>query len=687
MTLAVAGLAIAAIFLSSSAGLLSRFYDREREYRLAAESTIEMMRARLERDSTIAIADTGMTQLLAGATVPTASGGTISGVRVNLYASVTGDTGATGIPMLTLIAAAYDAGGTRHVRRVDLRRESFASYELFADSVPASVSFGPGDVNGRVHTNGTWRSASGGSAPAYHDSVTAVTAISGGGTFDIAGVTGVPRIRWPRDSTYAGLATLAAGGNLSFVPVAEVGAGYRTGSRISFQMIDVDLDTRADVDEAFAKVFDLWSGQDTSRIKVGLDPNTNYFFYNGRAWNDREVQNQCGAFYYRNSRWSFFPISTHRANWARNVIQATGGSNFPSVSSTTMDYMDDYDFNAVTEILQQPTARCFPAGSSYLMPAERMTNSSGVVTSSAADTVPFGVVTPPGGWPVSAPNGYGGSDTTFTYRSRTCTFSTGGTSGRCNSGTIATLGMWRAFPGAAATGIPTSVRQAVEVPYLWPLDRSRNPGSRGVMYANGGPVFISGSVRGNFTLVVNGPVFLIDPLVESQDADAAQDACSDRIGIIAVGDILVADNALTRGRRIGGTIFTLMARHLGGNREIRLDANVMSLTGTVGVENPGTVGVVPQSCPHDASANYSGGCFRIRGSAAMRTLTNLSSASNAGFRYAGSTNTCRTTQRRPPYFPLTNRYTFVRALEVNAAQANTPTKIRAMLLRLKGRAL
>ena len=40
MTLAVAGLAIAAIFMSSSAGLLSRFYDREREFRLAAESGI-----------------------------------------------------------------------------------------------------------------------------------------------------------------------------------------------------------------------------------------------------------------------------------------------------------------------------------------------------------------------------------------------------------------------------------------------------------------------------------------------------------------------------------------------------------------------------------------------------------------------------------------------------------------------
>jgi hypothetical protein len=46
MTLAVAALAIAAIFMSSSAGLLSRFYDKERTYRLAAEAAVEIVRSR-----------------------------------------------------------------------------------------------------------------------------------------------------------------------------------------------------------------------------------------------------------------------------------------------------------------------------------------------------------------------------------------------------------------------------------------------------------------------------------------------------------------------------------------------------------------------------------------------------------------------------------------------------------------
>ena len=687
MTLAVAGLAIAAIFLSSSAGLLSRFYDREREYRLASESAIEMIRARLERDTVLSIPDTGVVQLLAGVQVPTALGGMVANVRVNLYASITGDTTPSGVPTLTLIAAAYDAGGTRHVRRVDLRRESFSSYEFLADSVPVSVSFGPGFVNGRVHTNGTWRGGTGTAAPTFRDSVTAVTAVAGGGTYRIAAVTGVPRIRYPRDSTYGGLAARAAAANLSFTPGWSGDASFRAASHVQFVAVDADNDGKLEADEGFFRIFDLWSSQDTSRTKAGLNHTSGVFPFTWRPWNDPEVQNQCGAFYLRAGRWHFFPISTHRAAWARVVLQSTGASSFPSVTSSSMNTMDQYTYSAVQEIVQQPTARCFPAGSPFLMLAERQTDATGVVTHTGADTVPFGVVVPPGGWPLSAPNGYGGSDTTFTVRSRTCAFSTTSNGGRCDPGTSGTLGFWRAFGGTAVSGIPSNVRQAVELPYLWPIHPSRNANSRGVIYADRGPVWVSGTVRGAATLVVNGPLVLLDVLTAPEITSDTTANCDDRVGLLAVGDILVADNGITRGRRFGSSFFSVTSRHMGGSREFRVDASLMSLTGTVGVENPGVVSVPPQACPHDAAVAYSGGCLRIRGGAAMRIFSNFSTATNAGFMYAGSGNTCRTARVRPPYWPLTNRYTFVRALEVEPSQANTPAKLRALLLRLKGKPL
>ena len=49
--------------------------------------------------------------------------------------------------------------------------------------------------------------------------------------------------------------------------------------------------------------------------------------------------------------------------------------------------------------------------------------------------------------------------------------------------------------------------------------------------------------------------------------------------------------------------------------------------------------------------------------------------------------TAQNSTQRPPFFPLTNRYRFVRTLEVEPSQANTPAKIRTLLMRLKGKTL
>ena len=71
----------------------------------------------------------------------------------------------------------------------------------------------------------------------------------------------------------------------------------------------------------------------------------------------------------------------------------------------------------------------------------------------------------------------------------------------------------------------------------------------------------------------------------------------------------------------------------------------------------------------------------------MRTYTPLYNGSNTGMRWAGVPDRCQGTTRRPPFFPLTNRYTAVRALEIHPSLANSPAKVRALLLRLKGKSL
>ncbi len=689
MTLAVAGLAIAAIFLSSSAGTLSRFYDREREYRLAAESALEAVRSRLMVDTTIAIPDTGVVQLLAGHTVSDASGTVIPRVSVNVYAATTGDTTGLEAPQVTLIAAAYDANGTRHVRRLDLRRESFSRYSVFADRFGSTLAFNFGVIPGRAHTNETWRSGAGAS---YRDSVSAVAGFSGTADFLSDSVSAVPLIRYPADSTFPRLDTLALAANLAFTPVSGSGSGWRKGSRLALIVFDADGDGVRESDEGFARVFNLADGHDTTRLNVGLPAVDYYGFWSGLSvrWNDPVVQNQCGASYLRAGRWHFIPVATHRANWAKNLILATGAANFPPENAPGVNAMDDYDYSSTFNVLSQSTARCFPAGSPFLLSTERMTNASGVVTGGVADTVPFGVVTPPGGWPADAPYGYGGNETTFTARSRTCRVSTGGNSGRCDGGTLSTLGNWVAFPGTAVSGIGSTIRQAAELPFLWPLAPTRNAASRRVMRASAGPLFVSGEVAGSLLLKVDGPVRIIERITRATTRnDPSTASCDGQFGVLAQGDVLVANNALTRGRRFSESngSFSSFARHLGPETDVALDAHLMSLTGTVGVEGASGSGIVPQSCPHGETNNSSGGCLRVTGSMVMRTFSQLQSGGTAGLRYAGSRDPCENARRRPPFFPLTNRYGFVRTLEIAPSQANTPAKIRALLLRLKGLAL
>ncbi len=698
MTLAVAGLSIAAIFMSSSAGLLSAFYDRERDYRLAADAALEVARTRLRRDSTLVVPDTGMRVLLSGYQVRDAQGVVLPRVRVNVYAAVTGDTTGAFLPFITLVAQAYDAGGTRHVRRVDLRQESFSRYGLFVDSFPGSLTHGPAAAPGRVHTNSTWRSS--GSGNTYEDTVSAVGGLTGSGTFRSDTVVGGARVRFPTDSTFPALHALAAGANLAFTPLT----GSAQGTRIEFVAFDANNDGNVSAAEGFARIFDLANAAnvDTTLLKVAPTVYDAFFglvpYY---RWNDPVIQRQCGAFYRRGGRWHFFPISTHRLAWARPVIQQTGASAWPEVDFATMNVMDDTSMTAVELIMRnQTTARCFPAGSPYLMTTERMTNLAGVITGTAADSIPFGVVTPPGGWPVSAPSGYGGSDTTFTVRSRTCTVWLLAILGRCDPGTLRDLGSWRLYAGTPVAGVATTVRQPQELPYLWPYTTQHNPSSRGVISATAGPLFVSGEVRGRVTLRVTGAVKIVDRISYPRDAnDPLKPACEDEFGLVASGDILVVEGLTSRVRRIGkpniitpillDSLFSVIP---GGSRRFTLHGNYLSTGGTVGVENPATsmgAAALQMLCPDDGAGTASnGGCLAITGSAAMRTYSALyGGTSNSGFRYYGIVDRCQSTTRRPPFFPTTNRSTFVRALEVDPTLANTPSRIRSLLMRLKGKAL
>jgi hypothetical protein len=456
----------------------------------------------------------------------------------------------------------------------------------------------------------------------------------------------VTRIAYPRDSTYPRLDTLAAAANLAFTPVS----GGARGSRLEFVAYDVDGDGATEPSEGFARIFDAAAGGygDTTRLRASP---TIYSFFGMlyHSWNDPIVQNQCGAFYQRAGRWHFIPVSTHRRGWVRALLTPPS-SGYPAVSNGDMDHMDDNDDEAVRDVLSQETARCFPAGSPFLMPAERFTNASGVVTGTSADIYPWGVRTPPSGWPASGP--YGGSDSTFTIVSRNCPVGYGATN--VCAGTIDTVGRWRAFPGTPISSAPDSVMQATERPYLWPIGSTHNP-ARVASWCEIKPVRqwpVAGPIRSGRRARRHGRLTYVR---EPNDPSAA--ACTDILGVLATRDVLVVNGLTSRVRRIYSPFGTSFSGMLGGEPRFTMHGNFMSLTGTVGTESsPPSMGsgAAQLPCPDNGggSTDSNGGCLAVTGGMVMQMYSQLYNGTDTGFRYYGTSDRCQTTTRRPPFFPL-----------------------------------
>jgi hypothetical protein len=664
MTLAVAALAVAAIFMTSSAGLLSRFYDKERLYGLAAESGLELAVARLRSDGDFAIADTGMTVVLSGISVRDADGNAIPGANVFVYAMVTGDTTGSGSRTLTFIARAYDNFGTRHVRRMDVRQESLTRYTLLVDSFPSTEDIGPLAMRGRVHSNSRIISENN---TVYFDSVTAVGTITGNGvTYAGGSAAGASAVPFPRDSAFAWMATTAATANLSYT---ATGNGR---TRLEFVTVDVNNNGVIEAPESYIRIFVLTA--DGAQF-MEVDPPYSGSGGNIRHdWQDRIVQNQCGAFYLRSGRWHFFPVATHRASWAWTIItNDNAAGDYPDAPADA----DDFDVEAVERILTLPTARCFPIGSPYLVNTERFTRSNGQISpTQSQNTFPWGSQ---GG----SANRYGGSDTTFTRIIRTCTFNSSGT---CNNGTNVMTGVWAGYSGTQDPALPDSLRLT-----HWPLHVSKNANARGLVNVTG-DVYVSGVVRGQVTLRVGGTARLLDQLVYVTDPnDPNQTACTNMLGLVATGDILVANGAMSRVRRFGSNSRRFV-RHMGPAERFALNGYLLSTGGTIGVESPSEmIGNSSDAidCPGPTgNSSASGGCFAHTGSAAMRRYTApFSGNQRGGLRPFPTPDRCMLTGRRPPFFPGGVGFTVLRTMELEPARANTNARIEVLLRSLRGRNL
>src|SRR5579862_2492011 len=60
----LAALALSAIFMSSSATLMTKYYDKERDFRYASEQALQVGLSRMQRDTSLHLPDSGYVQLI-----------------------------------------------------------------------------------------------------------------------------------------------------------------------------------------------------------------------------------------------------------------------------------------------------------------------------------------------------------------------------------------------------------------------------------------------------------------------------------------------------------------------------------------------------------------------------------------------------------------------------------------------
>ena len=320
MTIALAALAMSAIALSSNATLLGKTYDREREYRYAAEAALAIGKSRINNDPQ-AVPLTGDTTLYSNLVLLDAEAKPIKGVTVDVYAGPTGSTTGQNGRFVSVVAVAQDVQHrSRFVRRVELTQESFAKFAYWTDQESLSGSpiyFNNNDqLRGPVWSNDDMYIGSG--TATFWNEVGTAGVINGlsYGIFKLSQPLQKQKpIALPSTARLSYLPGYAASGNLSFNAGTSGGANSVT-TRIEFVAVDLNGDgATTGTDEGFIRVYDANPG--------------------GASWLRGDQSNDnCGDFHGpAGGPMKFYPISVHNAPWFRAQLTALTDPNFTGANA------------------------------------------------------------------------------------------------------------------------------------------------------------------------------------------------------------------------------------------------------------------------------------------------------------------------------------------------------------------
>jgi hypothetical protein len=625
LTVGVAALAAAAIFLSSGASLVSRGQEREEDMRNAADAGIELGRSALNGNATL-YPDTGYATLQLNQPVTDAAGRVIAGVTRSIYVGPTGSsTGQYGVfgSVLSLI---QDRSGAVVVRRGELEQESFARFAYYSNSeASGTICFGGGDqIFGPVHTNDNMCIYSTGAR--FRSDVEVAGTINVGrqyGTFDQGYTERGAVIPLPTTTALSRLNTYATQGGMSFTaPSGGTVTAYQARIRIEFVALDLDGDGRVTgPTEGFFRVYR--NTGTASADYVSATPPTNSYA-NLNCTDAHTVTGYAPA----NPSPVQYTSAWHLAQAASPGAWFTTGVS--GHTTTSLGTLSNRQTNATSSV-QQAASRCWLGGDEHLF----------VTTTAAGGYLPR--------------NTFQASDTYGQWVAYTAS---------PDASVIAGL------KNAASLTVDTSLaNRALYAQYLWPLSRQFNPNTKGVIYVTG-RVMLSGVLNGRVTVASSDNIIIGDDLKYAIAPGAAPCLASNMMGLLTPGYIYLADNELNAPQQWGTSNGW---KSYAGTDDEYIQGVLLALN-SFEVEDYGAGPTAAQPCGTTARGR---GCLYLTGGIIQRVRGAVGTTGGTGYVKRYAYDAC-SFQTPPPYFPTTGRFKRNRYYEIDPVGFNVAAFFRSL---------
>lgn len=643
ISIAVAAMALGAIFISSSARLTTRFSAREASMQASANAGLEIVRDSVNNgDFDTLLPLSGFTTIASNAAVYDAGGTQLPRMTRSLYVGRTGGrtggaatAGQYGSNFASALSVIRDERGAVAARRLLMTQESWSKFAVAINRWDASSAYGCSEsINGPFHSNHRLRMsncASGSILFSGPASVVGTITNQNSGNFTAGLKAGAAPIEWPTPAKIALMEQYAAdadaaGGDYDLTsPMSTTNVAQRNQPRLRIEFLTIDVNGNGviDWDEGYMRVFRAKSNHDSLRSYVA-----------GR-------------------KWPVAPSGTTYANDPNMISRNCGGQVTIGGTARWLTARKIYDI-----VISHSGNNASDARNAVRWVLSR--GNTGNRENPLQNVTPTNVRCYLGGDPMLYESTAGTNLTPDSVSTDT---------------TGHAMGWWikrRSGAHASVSGI------RADAEYLIPL--GKNPNYKGVIFVNG-DVAISGTLRGRTSVFATGSIILADDLLYHTPPGTRCDAEGDILGAIATQDIVISDNNVQSPFRVNSTLY---GSYDDTPRDEQYNLFFMTVSGnfyTSGLYYLSTPGPTPphyisgsmnSSATAENCAGGPAGCIRITGGLAMGNVdhyTYNTGTNPYGFAEAHTYDKCGAVNP-PPYFPTTGRFSENRYYEVDPVWLN-----------------